>query len=147
MKHTRAQVGAQQAHNRRTPIYKNEKKEKKDTNTGNDADVIPERVTGKGYDPLGAEIIKEFEGVNPAAKRMYGNTTQRKACDELISTHGLEKTIKVVRLLSRTNGTPFMPTITSPDQLVVKWAALEAAFIKKKNERVSGVQSRITPDI
>jgi len=26
------------------------------------------------------ELIKSFEEINPACKRMYGNTTQRKAC-------------------------------------------------------------------
>src|SRR3990167_701531 len=48
------------------------------------------------FNPLGGELIKSFEKINPAVKRMYGNTTQRKACDDLIETYGFERVKKVI---------------------------------------------------
>lgn len=80
-------------------------------------------------------IIKEFEKVNPACKSMYGNTTQRKNCKELIETYSLEKVLQVINLLPKTNQLSFIPTITTPLQLNQKWAQLEIGLIRLKAEK------------
>lgn len=79
------------------------------------------------HDPLGAEIIKAFETFNPAVKRLYANTTQRTACDDLIKTFGLDRALKAVAFVEKVRGQDYYPTITTPLQLFEKWAALEQA--------------------
>lgn len=82
------------------------------------------------------ELIKGFEIINPACKRYYGNKTQRKACEDLISTYGFERVEKVVsQALPKTNELDFFPTITTPLQLFEKWSALEAAIKKHNNKK------------
>lgn len=83
----------------------------------------------------GAEVVKAFEGINPAAKLFYANTTQRKACDELIESHGLERVVEVVtETLPKSNRVAYLPTITSPVQLRDKWAQLESGLLKLKDK-------------
>lgn len=110
---------------------KNVKKDKKEKN------IIPAETSSARkepvFNPQGAEIIKAFESINPACKRMYGNTTQRKACDDLINEYSFERVLKVVQgALPKTNRLEFMPTITTPLQLYDKWPALESAIVKYK---------------
>ena len=85
------------------------------------------------YNPLGSELIKSFETINPACKKMYGNTTQREACDNLITEYTFERVKTVIeQTLPETNVMDFFPNIITPDQLWKKWAALEAAVLKFK---------------
>lgn len=101
---------------------------KKETNT-------KERILASQSDAgLIGEIILSFEGVNPSFKRWYANTTQRGAIDRLIVSHGVEQVKKIIALLPRTNGMQFFPTITTPAQLEDKWAQLESALRRKKEE-------------
>jgi len=80
-------------------------------------------------------LIKAFEKINPACKRFYGNTTQRQACEDLISSYGLDKVLTVIeKVLPRTNKEPYMPTINTPHILNIKWADLESALLKTKNK-------------
>ena len=90
------------------------------------------------HNPLGADIVKEFEKVNPASKKFYNNNTQRSACDDLIKTYGIEKVLNVVeKTLPRTNKEPFFPRISTPLQLFEKWSTLESAIHqwKAKNNK------------
>lgn len=85
---------------------------------------------------LVVQLIKEFETINPTCKTMYGNTTQRKACLDLIETYSYEKTLKVITdTLPLSNKQPFFPNITTPKQLFDKWSSLEIAVHKYQNER------------
>ena len=86
------------------------------------------------YNPLGAQIIKAFEEVNPASKRMYGNVQQRRACDELLEEYSLEEILQTINLLPMSNVTPFMPTITTPMHLRDKWSQLKSAMNKRQSE-------------
>lgn len=80
------------------------------------------------------QIIKLFEEVNPACKTMYGNTTQRRACDNLIQEYGFEEISKIVSILPKTNKIPYLPTITTPSQLWDKYQALRDGIQRKKQE-------------
>ncbi len=95
----------------------------------------------KGAEPSSADIpiiIKSFETINPACKKMYGNTTQRKACQFLIDTYSLERVKSVIEeTLPRTNKIAFFPSITTPLQLQEKWSALESAINKHKNKSIT----------
>lgn len=81
-------------------------------------------------------VIKAFEGINPTCKRYYGNKTQRKACDELISHYGTVRVVDVVsKALPKTNAIAYFPTITTPLQLLEKWSILESAINKHNNRK------------
>ncbi len=83
-------------------------------------------------------LLDMFSKINPAVKRMYGNTTQRKACRSLIDTYGLERITKItLETLPKTNGLQFFPTITTPLQLQDKFTTLESAIRKYQSEKLS----------
>jgi len=109
-------------------INKNDKKNKNEKNTTSKGKPLHE------YNPLGAEIIKEMETVDPKNKTYYGNTTQRKACDFLIEEYGLDEVKKRIVVLPKTNKIPYFPTITTPVQLKDKWVQLQDAVDRKRGE-------------
>ena len=87
-----------------------------------------------------AEVIKLFEVVNPACKKMYGNTTQRNACQDLIDTYGVDRVLKVIsQTLPRTNKmtAQFFPNISTPLQLYDKWSKLEDAIVAFKSKKLT----------
>lgn len=86
------------------------------------------------HNPLGADIIKAFEEVNPACKTYYANKTQRSACDFLIEQYTLEKVLGVIGILNQIKGRDYFPTITTPLQLKEKWSALEVAIRRESNK-------------
>ena len=88
----------------------------------------------RGFNPLGSEIIKALEEVDPKNKTYYGNTTQRAACDFLIDQYGLEEVIKRIAVLPKTNKLSYFPNITTPVQLKEKWVQLEDAVQRKRSE-------------
>lgn len=90
-----------------------------------------------GQSPLVPELIDGFKEVNPSYGKWFGNKTQRAAADRLISIHGLEQCLKVIKILPQSNRLPYLPTITTPVQLEDKWAQLEAGLIKKKGAAVT----------
>jgi hypothetical protein len=116
---------------------------------------IPKVDTGKdrlGKDSIGEDtntdetssseeiplLIKEFEKINPASKKFYGNTTQRKACSDLIENYTFERVKSVIeKTLPKTNGLQFFPTITTPLQLFEKWSTLEIAIRKYQSEKTT----------
>lgn len=117
---------------------------------GDDLGIVPPpshilnpNLTLTKLEPIPAEtssamipnLIKLFETINPTCKTYYGNVTQRKACEFLISTYGFEKVSKIVsELLPQTNGMEYMPTITTPIQLKDKWSQLEAGMKKERSK-------------
>lgn len=83
------------------------------------------------------DLIKSFESVNPACKRMYGNITQRNACFDLIESYGFERVKNIIeKTLIKTNQIQFFPVITTPLQLRDKWVSLENAVKKYQSEKL-----------
>lgn len=81
-------------------------------------------------------LIKEFETINIACKKMYGNKTQREACKDLIEAYGFDRVLAVIsQALPKTNQIKYMPTITTPHQLFLKWSQLEAGVLKMNQEK------------
>ena len=130
-------------------LPKNRKQNNTYNNTSNinTGEATASREKTPKFSSMGAEVIKGFEAINPAAKRYYANTTQRQAADELIKVHGYDLVSRVVsEILPKTNGREFMPTITTPLQLLEKWASLEAAIRREKSKRNTNVRE-FTPNI
>lgn len=103
-------------------------KRKKETNTKDIAETSSAEVVN---------LIKSFEGINPASKGMYGNTTQREACERLIKEFTFQRVLSVItKTLPKTNALEFFPNITTPRQLWDKWASLESAIVKFKGSKI-----------
>lgn len=118
-KHT---IASMQKHTE-TSMQKHTYKRKKETITKENTHSV-----------LGAEVIKLFEEVNPACKKFYNNTTQRKACDDLIETYGFEELTKVIAFLPKSNKIPYFPSIITPKQLWDKYQLLKDKAEQKKIE-------------
>lgn len=80
-------------------------------------------------------LIDSFKIVNPSYKKMFSNKSQRDACYRLIEIHGLDKLLKIVAFLPKSNITEFMPVITTPCQLEDKFGQLAVAWQKLKNKQ------------
>lgn len=82
-------------------------------------------------------IIEAFSFINPACKKMYGNKTQRNACNELIETYSFDEVMNCVKnVIPITNTKSYFPIITTPVQLKDKWVSLKSAVSKKRNNVV-----------
>jgi biotin operon repressor len=67
------------------------------------------------------EIIKAFEIINPACKRMYGNKTHRQACHDLIETYGFETVMSFIETVLPVTNTKLFWKATTPSQLWNNW--------------------------
>lgn len=81
-----------------------------------------------------SQVIKEFEIVNKACIDFYGNVTQRRAVDKLISTYGYEMVINVIKILPKMNKVLYNKA-TTPVELWNKWAKIEAEASKLKETK------------
>lgn len=98
----------------------------------NTSDKIAKKTT---YNPLGAEILKEFESVDPKNKTYYGNKTQRASCDFLISEYGLDKVIQAIKILPQINQKKlYIKQITTPFELKENWVKIGNAL--KQNQQI-----------
>lgn len=112
----------------------------KDTKTGIQKDTHKrnkETIKDTRENNLIPEIIKMFEEINPACKKMYGNKTQRQACDDLINTYGFEQVTKVIQWLPKSNKMPYFPVITTPLELWYRYSVLKEKVEQKKSEFIS----------
>lgn len=100
-------------------------------------DSINTATSKDAAEDLIPEVINLFEKfVNPACKRYYKNTTQREAAKDLIKIHGFERLqFLIEKTLPKTNGIKFLPTITTPLQLVERYATLESGVRKAQEEK------------
>lgn len=83
------------------------------------------------------EIIDAFKDINSEYLSWYKNKNQRAAILRLLESKGKEKILRVIEVLPKTNISPFMPVITTPHQLALKWSALQSGMMKKRNEVIS----------
>jgi hypothetical protein len=90
-----------------------------------------------GTNPVGIQLIIEmFSVLNPACKKMYGNTTQRQASQDLIDTYGIDEVTNCIKnVLPITNQQQYFPTVTTPAQLRDKWVSLKSAVLKRKSKQ------------
>lgn len=81
-------------------------------------------------------IIESFIKVNKACADFYGNTTQRKYVEKLITTYGVEKVTRVVDFLPQLN-LKLYNKATTPKELWDKWAKIEAEAQSLKEHKKS----------
>ncbi len=85
------------------------------------------------FNPLGGEVLKAFaDFVDPKNKTYYSNTTQRSACDFLISEYGLEKVIQAIKILPQINQQKlYIKQIMTPFDLKENWVKIGNALKQK----------------
>lgn len=80
-------------------------------------------------------VIDAFHDWNPAAKRWYNHKTQRRAAADLVEEYGLHHVLDIIEILPKTNEMPYIPTITTPHQLLNKWESLRSNLKSRKNKK------------
>lgn len=91
------------------------------------------------FNPLGAEILKAFEEVDPKNKTYYANKTQRSSCDFLIDEYGLDKVLQAIKILPKINTQKlYIKQITTPYELKENWVKVGNA-VKQKVEQKNKV--------
>lgn len=89
------------------------------------------------FNPLGAEIIKALEVVDPRNKLYYGNKTQRAACDFLITEYGFEEVKGAINFYALARGkVKYLPSISTPCELRDKWNKLQGLLERKSAENM-----------
>lgn len=91
------------------------------------------------FSSKGAELIKAFEEVDPKNKTYYGNKTQRKACEFLISEYGEDTVLKVVSFLPIYNKQPFARKTYTPHQLKENWQSIKDHSQSLKNKKTDNI--------
>jgi hypothetical protein len=112
-------------------LKKNSNGTQKETNKNGGYIIKNEKeiILNSGQSPQVQEILKIFYEINPTLN--FGNTTQRKAADNLIKKIGVEKAVAFARAAVAVFGKQYAPTITTPLQLEQKLADL-VCFYKKQ---------------
>ncbi len=103
-------------------------------------ETTKETIQKKGGEETSQEIVQvidSFKDVNPSYKKWFSNKTQRSSIERMIGIHGKDRLIEVISYLPKSNTIPYVPTITSPYVLENKWADLESALRKIKNQSIA----------
>lgn len=118
-------------HEKKKPIHSGEKpiheSEPIKTTTNN-------TTKDKGTSNEVAYVIKLFEKLDIKNKNYYNHTTQRKSAEFLLKEHGVDTLTKVIDVYVGCKGDRFLPSISSPYEMVEKWSKLEDYFRRKKSD-------------
>lgn len=121
----------------RISAHTKDKRNKIQQKTGEEVPDKPVQIDGKQIEEARniRDIIEAFTFLNPACKKLYGNITQREACEDLIREYGFERVMFITtQTLPKTNMHAYFPTILTPHQLFQDWKRLEAAVMKSKSK-------------
>lgn len=95
----------------------------------------PRKPRSVKYTPQGSEVLKAFEEVDPKNKTYYSNTTQRSACDFLVSEYGMDKVLAAVKILPQINQQKlYLRQITTPYELKENWVKIGNALRQKTSD-------------
>lgn len=83
------------------------------------------------FSPEGAKIMEKFIKLSPSLK--YGNKTQRKACDEMISKFGLNETLGMVDKVLEAQRDRYAPRASTPYAMWQKIGDFAVYFNKNSN--------------
>jgi len=103
------------------------------TNVTNDKEEKNTNIVASPPDeiPLLLDFFKKT--VNPHIN--FGNKTERKACQDLLDSYGLEKIKSALLFLEEKRKTDkYLPLITTPYELWTKWAKIKQHLIIKKRK-------------
>jgi len=91
----------------------------------------------KDLQPAAASINQVIEVFSKISQtNLFKNTAQRKAVVELLKRHPLQDVIRVAKFALQAQGRPYAPVITTPYQLMHKWAQL-AFYVKSEAHRAN----------
>ena len=75
-----------------------------------------------------------FREVNPSYEKLYRNTTQRKALQDMLKIHGRDKVEWSINYAKQVYGKQYAPQITTPVQLEQKLGSL-IAYAKSREDK------------
>jgi DNA-binding MarR family transcriptional regulator len=84
-----------------------------------------------------AYVIKLFEKLDVKNKTYYKNKTQRTKVEFLIREHGVDRLEQIIDVYLKCKGDRFLPSISSPYEMVEKWSKLADFFQRKKSDQDS----------
>lgn len=94
------------------------------------------------FNPLGAEIIKALESVDPKNKLYYGRKDMRQACDFLIEEYTLDATLSAIKFYLLARGkVKYLPSISTPCELRDKWGKLQGLLERKNAENQEAINN------
>jgi hypothetical protein len=82
-----------------------------------------------------AYVIRLFEKLDIKNKMYYKNRTQRAKAQFLIKEYGIERIEKIIGVYLKCKGDRFLPSISSPHDLVEKWSKLSDYFQRMKSDK------------
>lgn len=77
-------------------------------------------------------VISMFERLDIKNKTYYGNKTQRQKAEFLLKHYGYDRVKQLIQVYLKCKGDKFLPSISSPYDMVEKWSKLEDYFLRKK---------------
>jgi hypothetical protein len=78
------------------------------------------------------KLISFFGKLNPFNKNLYKNKTQRLSCKNLLEKYSLEQLSDLIDFIFQNKSDRFLPLITTPYELVTKFAKVGHFFEKQK---------------
>ena len=124
--------GEKPIHEKEKPIHETAPIKTTTYNTTNDKDKATKLQV--------VSLIDSFKVINPVYKSWFGNKTQRKACSDLLDLIDLDKLLKLVQsVLPVTNTRQYAPSITTPHQLLQKFAQLQSYLEKEKSNNKKNI--------
>jgi hypothetical protein len=82
------------------------------------------------------KLMALFKTINPALN--FGNKTERSAIEWLVAEKGEPQSIKIIEFVIKVSGMDYAPVITTPYELKMKYAKLEA-YAKRQLNKPSNV--------
>jgi len=110
-----------------------QQKDTSNTNNTNNTNNVGEENLAKHSNEINEIFRLFYESINPQVN--FGNKTDRKALEFLISKYSYEKVLKFTKYAISIQGLEFAPVITTPSELKNRLAKLGIYFKKEKNNK------------
>lgn len=124
---------AKQKRNKSDTIQKNTKKTKQRNNNNNTL-----QPAAADDSPVQQIMAMFYERINPHLN--FGNTTERKATQELLKVMGMEKLTEIIEYVVATQGKDrYFPSVTSPYELKTKLAKIKVYYESHNQSTVTVV--------
>ncbi len=103
--------------------------------------IRPKKEKSTIPDKTMKDTIDKWKAINPLYKDWYGNTTQRKSIERLLTDKDIDESqIKwVIDNLEKIASVKFMPNISTPHLLLKNWSALVSQIKKQSLEKKGGI--------
>lgn len=103
--------------------------------------IRPKKEKSTIPDKTMKDTIDKWKAINPLYKDWYGNITQRKSIERLLTDKDIDESqIKwVIDNLEKIASVKFMPNISTPHLLLKNWSALVSQIKKQSLEKKGGI--------